>query len=201
MKGFITRTLALTCGAALLATAGGCLTLSDCYDPCWPERYNSMARAEVNEASAPQIHNGHVLDQTVWNWMFEPASDRLTAGGIDHLSYLIRRRPCPDPMVFLQTAQDVGYDPAYPERFTEARCDLDARRIAAIQKYLTAASAGRHVDFQVTVIDPSDPGIAAIPANLSVIKMYGGAQGVLGGAGAAASGPTGGGGGAAAGAR
>jgi hypothetical protein len=191
MKGFITRALALACGAALLATAG-CYTYDDLVDPCWPERYNKVAKQEVNDASGPQIHNGHVLDQTVWNWMFEPGTDRLTWGGLDHLAYLVRRRPCPDPMVFLQTAQDVAYDAAYPEKFAETRCDLDARRIAAVQKYLTAASAGRHVDFQVTVIDSGDPSISAIPDGISIGKMYGTAQGALGGG--AAAGATGGGG-------
>jgi hypothetical protein len=196
MKGFITRALATACGAALLAASTGCCTYDDLVDPCYPQRYVSMARHEVNEASAPQIHNGHILDQTVWNWMFEPGSDRLLPGGLDHLAYLTRRRPAPDCQVFLQTAQDVAYDPAYPEKLAECRCDLDAKRIAAVQKYLTAETAGRHIDIQVTVIDPSDPGIAAIPANLAVQKMYAGSMGVLAGAagGAAASGPTGGGG-------
>jgi hypothetical protein len=194
MKGFITRTLALTGGAALLITVAGCYTYDDLVDPCWPERYDRMARDEVNATGGAQIHNGHILDQTVWNWMFEPGTDRLTPGGLDHLNYLIRRRPCPDPTVFLQTAQDLEYNAAYPERLAEGRCDLDAKRIGAVQKYLTAASAGRHVDWQVAVIDPSDPGIAAIPANLSVQKMYTGSTGILAGGGAAAAGATGGGG-------
>ncbi len=195
MNGFIARALALTCGSALLATAAGCYGYTDLVDPCWPERYAYEARHEVNGTSEPQIANGHVLDQTVWNWMFEPGSDRLTWGGQDHLAYLIRRRPFPDCQVFLQTAQDLTYDPNAPEKFAQGRSDLDAKRIVAVQKYMTAAAAGRHVDFQVTVIDPSDPGISAIPANVAISKMYAGAQGVLAaGGGAAASGPTGGGG-------
>jgi hypothetical protein len=44
------------------------------------------------------------------------------------------------------------------------------------------------------VIDPADPGIAAIPANLAVQRMYAGSTGILAGGGAAAAGPTGGGG-------
>jgi hypothetical protein len=191
MKGFITRGLALAGGAALLATAVGCYGYGDLVDPCWPYRYAYEAKTEVNAASAPQIANGHVLDQTVWNWMFEPGTDRLTWGGLDHLAYLVRRRPYPDCQVFLQTAQDIPYDPAHPERFAELRCDLDARRIAAVQKYLTADAAGRHVDFQVTVIDPSDPGQSAIPVNLAIGKMYSGATGILAGAAGAAS-PSGG---------
>jgi hypothetical protein len=197
MKGFITRALAMACGAVLLAASSGCYTYDDLVDPCYPERYRSMSRHETNEASEPQIHNGHVLDQTVWNYMFEPGTDRLLPGGLDHLAYLARRRPAPDCMVYMQTAQDISYDADHPEKFAEWRCELDAKRIAAVQKYLTADTAGRHIDFQVTVIDPSDPGIAAIPANLAVQRMYAGSTGILTGAGAAASGPTGGGGAAA----
>src|ERR671933_849451 len=138
MKGLITRAVVVAGAALLLMSAGGCFAMKGCYDPCWPERYDYMARQEVNAASAPQIHNGHVLDQTVWNWMFEPGSDRLTPGGLDHLAYPVRRRPSPDGQVYLQTAQDLAYDPAYPERFAEGRSDLDAKRIVAVQKYLTA---------------------------------------------------------------
>jgi hypothetical protein len=194
MKGFITRTLTVTCGAALLATAGCYGTYDNLVDPCYPWRYAHEAREEVNELSGAQIHNGHILDQTVWNWMFEPGTDRLTPGGLDHLNYLVRRRPYPDCTIFLQTALDIDYSPAAPEKFVEWRCDLDAKRVAAVQKYLTAAAAGRHVDWQVAVIDPGDPGISAIPANISIQKMYIGASGVLTGGGTAAAGPTGGGG-------
>ena len=54
-----------------------------------------------------QVHNGHVLDQTVWNSHFEPGTDHLTAGGLAHLDYLARRRPAPDTTVFLEVAKDV----------------------------------------------------------------------------------------------
>ncbi len=204
MKGFITRALTMACGAALLATAGGCYSLKDLYDPCYPERYEYMARQEVNAASGPQIHNGHVLDQTVWNAQFEVdlktgmGTDVLTAGGRDHLAYLARRRPSPDAQIYLQTAHDVPYDPAMPERYAELRARLDNDRIVAIQKYLNAETAGRHIDFQVTVHDPSDPGIAATPMGISIQRMYTGSQGVLtstsggGGGGAGAASVTGG---------
>jgi hypothetical protein len=189
MKGFITRGLLMACASVLLATAAGCYSYSDLVDPCWPERYEYMARQEVREPADAQAHNGHVLDQTVWNCMFEPGTDRLMPGGLDRLDYLVRRRPCPDGQVFLQTAHDIPYDPAAPEKFAQGRCDLDARRIAAIQKYLTAASAGRHIDFQVTVHDPGDPSISAIPGNIAVRQMWQSPQGTLvggtvGGAGA-----------------
>lgn len=197
MKGLIARTAAALCGVGLLTAAGGCVSMSDrlreCYDPCWPERYNYMARKEVNDGIAPQVHNGHVLDQTIWNYHFEAGKDVLTPGGLDYLAYLARRRPCPDPCVYLQTAQDIPYDPAAPDKFVEARTDLDNRRIAAIQKYLSAQTAGRRLAFQVVVHDPAEVGVAAIPMGLSVQRMYSTSQGSLGaGAGAGAANVAGG---------
>ena len=70
---------------------------------------------------APQVNNGQVLDQTIWNYHFEPGTDRLTAGGLEHLAYIARRRPHPDTAVYLQTAQDVAYDPASPDKLAETR--------------------------------------------------------------------------------
>ena len=104
MKGLIRKGAAgLGCAAALAGT-GGCYTYRDLVDPCYPARYEYMARREVNTALAPQVINGHVLDQTIWNHMFEPNTDKLTPGGVAHLAYLARRRPAPDPTVYVQTA-------------------------------------------------------------------------------------------------
>ena len=82
MKGLIINALA---GAGLLALIGCCSTCGnyhDLVDPCYPQRYEFMARKEVNEAFIPQVQNGHVLDQTVWNYYFEPGTERLTTGGL-----------------------------------------------------------------------------------------------------------------------
>jgi hypothetical protein len=194
MKGFMTRALIVACGSIGLATATGCCTYDDFVDPCWPERYGYLARQEVREPAAVQEHNGHVLEQTVWNYMFEPGSDRLTLGGQDRLDYLVRRRPCPDPQVFLQTAHDLAYEPAIPEKYAQLRDELNNRRIAAIQKYLSAATESR-VAFHVEVHDPGDPSISAIPANVAVRTMWIAPQGTLVGGsvgGAAAASTTGG---------
>jgi hypothetical protein len=188
----------LACTGGLVGTghytwAGGpCGTNCCCelYDCCWPQRYTYQARLELNAAFAPQVQNGHVLDQTVWNHHFEPCTDHLTPGGQAHLAYLARRRPCPDTTIYLQTGNDLPYDCACPDQSAAARQDLDTRRIQAIQKYLVAYTAGRPVDFQVLVHDPSDPTIAAIPAANALTQMYLGFRGVLarpgglGGAGA-----------------
>src|SRR5262249_44149173 len=153
--------------------------------------------------------------QTVWNHMFEvdpksgKATDRLNAYGLSHLSYLARRRPNPDPHIYLQTAQDIPYNQADgAKKFVLARTDLDMRRVRAIQEFLQAQTATRHLgyDFEVTVHDPAEVGIAAIPiggnqpATLyrvfgSVPQLQGNFRGILPGGAGAGFGSTGGGGG------
>jgi hypothetical protein len=153
MNGFISRTLVVVCLTGGLA-AGGC-RYRDVVDPCWPERYEYMARKEVCEALTPQVQNGHILDQTVWNYHFESGTAKLTLGGQDKIVQLIRRRPCPDPTIYLASAQDIVYDSASPEKFAEARCELDSKRVLEIQKYITAQTAGRNLAFQVVTHDPA----------------------------------------------
>ncbi|HTU22044.1 MAG TPA: hypothetical protein VMG10_28655 [Gemmataceae bacterium] len=170
MKGLIGKAAALLCCVA--ASAGvGCLP-DRCVDPCYPIRYNFMARQSVNAAMAPQVQNGHVLDQTIWNYYFDPGTDKLTTGGLERLAYLARRRPCPDTVLYLQTAQDVVYDQAVPEKMVEVRQTLDGKRIAAVQAYLTAQTAGRPVPFQIVIHDPAEPSLAASPVNNAVSQMY-----------------------------
>jgi hypothetical protein len=170
MKGFIGKAAVLCCVAA--SAGAGYYYPDNCYDPCYPARYNWMSRWEVNAAMAPQVQNGHVLDQTIWNYYFEPGTDKLTTGGLERLAYLARRRPCPDTVVYLQTAQDVVYDQMVPERMVEARQTLDGKRIAAVQAYLTAQTAGRPMTFQVVIHDPAEPSLASSAVNNSVSQMY-----------------------------
>ncbi len=195
MKGIITKGLTAACLTAGLTAGGGCDVYRNLVDPCYPERYTYEARQEVRAAFGPQVHNGHVLDQTVWNYHFEPGTDKLTPGGMAHLGYLARRRPSPDCIVFLQTAQDVSYDPAAPEKFADARTKLDNGRIKAVQNYLNAQTAGRGVSFDVAVHDPAETGLAASSVGVSITKMNTGFQGNLPAtAGAGASSVSGGGG-------
>lgn len=190
MKGILARAALLACGAA----AGGGCTYRDTVDPCWPERYNYLARKEVNDAFAPQVQNGHVLDQTIWNYHFEPGTDKLTAGGLEHLAYLARRRPCPDPTVYIQTAQDIVYDAANPDKVQEVRQELDGKRIVAAQRFLMAQTAGRGVAFQVLVHDPAEVGLSGNFVNSTLQQYYSRARGGLqtgGGGGATATGGAG----------
>ncbi len=170
MNGLIKKIAVVLCGAGVSASVG-CLP-DRCVDPCYPMRYGFMARQSVNAAMAPQVQNGHVLDQTVWNYYFEPGTDKLTTGGLERLAYIARRRPCPDPVLYLQTAQDLVYDQLAPELLAQNRQILDGRRIAAVQAYLTAQTAGRPVPFQVVLHDPAEPSLASSAANNIMSQNY-----------------------------
>ncbi len=161
------------------------------YDRCWFQRYANLSHRAVNRALTPQVQNGHVLDQTLWNHMFEPGSDLLNPMGQAHLQYISRRRPEVDPTIYLATAMYLSYDPACPERYCGARQELDALRVASIQKFLTGLNCGRCADFQILVHDPADVTIHSNPAYSAVVQMYGRFRGGLGGGGGGAAGPSG----------
>lgn len=171
MNGIISKTLAVTTLAGGLA-ATGCAPSGKCIDPCYPERYVAQSRASVHAAFAPQVQNGHILDQTVWNYHFESGKDELTNGGKDHLDGLVRRRPAPSGRIFLATARDVAFDAANPDRFAETRREIDEKRAAAIQRYLGAQTAGRPMQFEVVIHDPAEVGQHAYPANRSVLLYH-----------------------------
>jgi len=191
MNGFIKRTAAVLCLGSAAAIGGCCkdCKLCDCYDNCWLERYSYQANQSTLQAFGAQISNGHVLEQTVFSFHFEPGTDRLTKGGQEHLAYLARRRPCPDPRIYLQTAQDVAYDPAAPDKYAADRTELDAKRVAAIQQFLNADTVGRAVAFDVAIHDAPTQGIAAPPIGIAVQKHYSSFQGTMTGAGSAAGAP------------
>lgn len=197
MNGFMNKTMKVLCVAGGLAGVGGCLGYRDVVDPCYPDRYEFMARREVIEAVTPQVRNGHALDQTVWNYHFEfdeatQAPTRLTCGAREHLAYLARHRPCPDATIVVQTAQDIPYDPMFPEKFPELRSRLDSLRVAEVQKFLNAYTAGQ-VAFNVSVDDVPEVGMAAARMRGSIIGWYGASQGVMGlasGTGSPPQGPT-----------
>jgi hypothetical protein len=203
MKGFIAKAC---CCAGLLTGAFGCSwwgieSYHDLVDPCYPARYDYAARQEVIGAVAPQMSNGHVLDQTVWNSNFEVGTEKLTAGGLAKLTQLARRRPAPDAVVYVETSQDVPYDPANRDKFSQARKELDQKRAEAVQNFLLTYAGPRGLAFQVLVHDPNEVGISAVPAAVSIARSNGAAVGVLpagGGAsvggGAGAGAPAGGGG-------
>jgi hypothetical protein len=171
MKGFMKATaLGLSLGTGI--TLVGCAEYRQAVDPCWPDRYNAESRMSVRETFGAQAHNGHVLDQTVWSYHFEvdpktgAPTDKLNPAGMEHLKYLARRLPVPDPNLYLQTAQDVpGGAAVPPDKWAQARSDLDNKRVASIQRYLASMMSGRShpVAFEVAIHDQAEPGIAAAP--------------------------------------
>jgi hypothetical protein len=176
MNGFLKTTVAgLFLGAGFTLTGFtlvGCSEYRQMVDPCWPDRYSAESRMSVRETFGAQAHNGHILDQTVWNYHFEAdprtggPTDKLNVAGMEHLKYLARRLPTPDPNLYLQTAQDVsGSASLPPEKWAQARSDLDNRRVAAIQRYLASMMSGRSqaVSFEVAIHDQAEPGINATP--------------------------------------
>lgn len=185
MKGFMKKALVAMCAAGGLAGIG-CKSYEhpDHYaDPCQMERYSSVARQEVITSFTPQVHNGRILDQTIWNYHFEAGSDKLTAGGMDKLDQVVRRRPEPDSRVFLATARDITYNAEKPDEYGDVRRDLDGKRSQAIQKYLAAQTVGRPMQFDVLVHDPSDPGMAATSARNAIISQRSNYMGTLQSAG------------------
>jgi len=167
MKRFMTKLLSgAFLAGGVLATGchgfgGGCAdgSCTYCGDPCWPDRYANEARAATVASFQPQVENGHVLDQTIWNMHFDYGTDRLNGAGMDKLDQLSRRRPHPDCKLYMQTARDIAYDPEKPNDYATKRNDLDTKRITAIQKYLAATLTGRPANFEIQVHDPAYPGI------------------------------------------
>jgi hypothetical protein len=135
-------------------------------DPCWPERYNYVARAEVLSPFAIHAANGEIIDSTLWTYHFDAGTDRINPAGLERLDYLARKRPAPPAKLYLQTARDLAYDPAAPDKMVAARDDLNVRRAEAIKRYLAASTAGRGLNFEVQTIDPADISFRAEgPAN------------------------------------
>lgn len=159
-------------------------------DPSWPERYNHTARAETLAPFQVQAQNGMYLDQTVWNYHFEPAGDKLSAAGIERLDYIVRKRGLPEGKVYLQTARDIGFDANAPEKYADTRRDLDQRRAAMVHKYLAAQTAAQPMAFEIQVHDPADPGFPAQflgNAVRSLGAQYGSSIGGGGGGGGSGS--------------
>jgi hypothetical protein len=150
-------------GAAGCATSGGeHKTIEDCYrnavDTAWPDRYNYAARESLLAPFSQQAANGHFLDQTVWNWYFEPGSDRLTPAGVERLDAYARTTPAADPRLYIQTARDLPVTPDNADRVVALRDELNAKRAAAIKKYMTT-QPGTPVAYEVFVHDAPVPGI------------------------------------------
>lgn len=153
-------------------------------DPCYPERYNHAARQSVIYPFAQQVHNGQVLNQTIWNYHFEAGTDKLTPGGMEKLNALARTRPAPDPKLYIQAAVDVALTDANADKINDLRADLDSKRAAAIQKYLSTVPAVAPVAYEVYVHNAPVPGVFADPVagayRASFLGYRGGITGAAG---------------------
>jgi hypothetical protein len=166
MNGIMNRALAVACMAGVIGSAGcaGGERYRNLVDPCSMQRYGAESRQELITCFAPQVQNGRILDQTIWNYDFELGTATLNPSGYDKLDQIVRRRPEPDSRIFIQTARDLKYDPALPDAYADARRELDAKRGAAIEKYLTAQTVGRPMQFTMLVHDPAETGMSAVGA-------------------------------------
>jgi hypothetical protein len=174
------------CGAGVGVAGGGAACgdgaiLRTYIDPCWPERYNRVARDEVLAPFAAQVNNGHVLNQTIWNWYFDAGTDKLNTAGLAKLDSIARTRPAPDYRLYLQAARDVVVTPTNMDKVAAERDELTARRAAAIQKYMaTQPAIGTPVAYEVFVHDAPTVGI---PAEFSASSFRGQSRGYVGGIG------------------
>jgi hypothetical protein len=179
--------------AALVAAGGagslGCVTTGDreggaryrnWVDPCWPERYNAVARAETLAPFSAQVTNGHVLEQTIWNWYFETGTDKLNTAGMAKLDSIAQTRPSPDPKLYLQVARDIATTPENMDKVAALRDDLTARRVVAIQRYMAAQPSIAPVTYEFFVHDPV---VTGIYSDFSARAFRGQAQGYRGGVG------------------
>ena len=206
----MTKTIRAAAAAAIL-TSGlgsvGCVgtgtsgrpTIEDrarnVYDPCYPERYNHAARQAVLAPFAQQVHNGHVLNHTIFTYYFETGSDKLTSAGTEKLDSIVRTRPAPDPKLYLQTATDLPMTDANAAKIVDLRSELDGKRAAAIQKYLASVTTFAPVSFEIYVHNPATPGInAEFTANPYRSSGQGYRGGITGSIGGGATGTGGGGG-------
>ena len=201
----MTRSIRAVAATAILAgglSSAGCAWHPDkniedfyrnAFDVSWPERYNYAARESTLASFAQQSANGHFLDQTIWNWHFEPGTDKLNAGGIEKLDTIARATPAPDPKVFIQTARDIAAGPDNVDRLIAVRDELNAKRAAAVKKYM-ATQPGIPAPYEVFVHDAPVPGIYSLfTVNSFRSQRIGYVGGLTGAGGGGAAQQTGGG--------
>lgn len=173
--------------------AGGGSVYRQFVDPCYPERYNAAARAEVLAPFAIQVNNGQVLNQTIWNWYFEAGTDKLTSAGRAKLDSIAQTRPGPDPKLYLQAARDVSVTNENIEKVGAQREDLTSKRAAAVLKYMnTQPVIGNAVAYEIFVHDAPTAGIPAEFATQAFRSQSLGYRGGIGGASGGSANATGG---------
>lgn len=184
--------LGIGCGILSMGCNGG-ERYRNLVDPCQFERYTSTARQEAIAGFAPQVANGRVLDQTIWNYHFESGTDKLNPSGLDKLDQIVRRRPEPDSQLFLATARDLPYSAESPDKYPDDQAKLNRSRAASIQKYLAAQTASRPMQFDILVHDPADSSLPGVSARTTIVQQRTSYSGSLTGGGVGGGGGGGGG--------
>jgi len=163
---------AILCLVPLSLTITGCFGYRDVVDPYYPKRYNVDARNSVRASLAPQVSNGNVLDQTVWDFHFETGKPELNAMGKDHLKRLARRRPVAQEVIFLQVAQN-------PDENANNK-ELNKARSENIKTYMTKISQDKvHPEFQVVLHDPAEVSGSGIEAARIIGGKQSGVSGIF----------------------
>lgn len=131
----------------------------------WPERNGVFARQAVLHPFEVQQNNATFVNDVILNTSFDSGSDKLNGVGKEKLDQLVRRMPAPNPVVVVQTSNDVVYDEKAPEKTVMARTELDQKRANAVLAYLNARPS-RGVSYSVQFLDMGDPSInSAGPAS------------------------------------
>ena len=160
------------CLVPLSLTITGCFGYRDVVDPYYPKRYNVDARNSVRTALAPQVSNGNVLDQTVWDFHFETGKPEINAMGKDHLKRLARRRPAAQEVIFLQVSQNLDENANNKE--------LNKVRSENIKAYMTKISQDKvHPEFQVVLHDPAEVSGSGIEAARIINGKQSGVSGIF----------------------
>lgn len=153
-KSLVLMGLAGFCASGL----SGCFGYRDVVDCYYPKRYSVQARNSVRNSLAPQVNNGAILDQTVWNYHFMPETADLHPMGVEHLKRLARTRPTPATVLYLQTAQlDLVEGDASLKDLAHRRKNLDKQRSEKVIAFMNTYLEGReHEPFQVVIHDPAE---------------------------------------------
>lgn len=160
------------CLVSLSLTFTGCFGYRDVVDPYYPKRYSVEARNSVRASLAPQVCNGNVLDQTVWDFHFESGKPELNAMGKDHLKRLARRRPVAQEVIFLQVAQN-------PDEKVNNK-ELNKTRSENIKAYMTKISQDKvHSEFEVVLHDPAEVSGSGVEAARIISGKQSGVSGVF----------------------
>jgi len=165
--------------SASLVSLTGCYgTYNDLVDPCYPERYNCQARAEVQSRIAMQSKNGLDIEQTLYNYHFKPNSADIAPSGQNLLTRVATRRPSAFKEVFVQNSfdavTDANFDPATAGATADKIRELNKNRRDAVLAFLNSRSPAMadNTPWKVEISFPSRVGMYSREAAIAVDLMH-----------------------------